>query len=358
MQYTDYRTLLYSDTLVPDIFLSEYLPALKGDYIKIYLYCLFLVGKNRNPSVQDLSHILDLPIDTVKKALQFMDNMNILSWTEEGVIVKDLKEIEINRLYRPKTTSLPEEASDKSRLHIRRRQVTEAINNTFFSGVMSPSWYGDIDIWFDQFGFDEDVMLLLFRHCRDNGGLSKHYIAKVAENMHSKGVKNSFDFDRYIREYQEMKTVSAKISKKLQHGKRLNEYQEEYVDKWTNKFGFSFDIIDLALRKTEDKPDAAYRYFDRILTRWHEEGLNTVDKILADHKRYKAETENAAALRNGTGAQSGGAYKKYPAAGRTRAHSGFEQREYDDETLEQFVTSEFGGEAVPGVAEEKTDGDK
>jgi len=349
MQFIDFKTLLYSDTLVPDIFVSEYLPALKGDYVKIYLYCLFLVGKNRGPSVQELAHILDIPQDTVKKGLHFMDNLNILSWTEDGIVLKDLKEIEINRFYRPKSTSSPEEAAERGKLNIRRRQLIEAINDKFFSGVMSPSWYGDIDLWFEQYGFTEDVMMMLFEHCSVHNGLSKPYITKTAENMHARGVVNSYDFDRYVREYDEMKTVSGKISKKLRWP-RLNVYQEEIVDKWTRVYGFSFDIIELALQKTKDKPDAAMSFFDKILTDWHNLGLDSVEKILADQARYKAET--AAKKRMSTAGPGRGTTPYGPTGRDKRNVGGFTQRAYDGEILNQFVTNEFGGEEA---AETKKD---
>ena len=32
------KPLLFSETIIPDIFFSEYLSALPGDYLKIYLY--------------------------------------------------------------------------------------------------------------------------------------------------------------------------------------------------------------------------------------------------------------------------------------------------------------------------------
>ena len=43
---------------------------------------------------------------------------------------------------------------------------------------MSPSWYTDIDAWFDKYGFEEDVMYALFKHCYDYRGLSRQYITR------------------------------------------------------------------------------------------------------------------------------------------------------------------------------------
>ena len=362
MQYIDFKTLLYSDTLVPDIFINEYLPALKSEYVKIYIYCLFLVGKNRNPSIDDLSYQLDIPLETIKKGLHFMSNLNILSWTEEGIVLKDLKEIEINKFYRPKSTSLPEEAAESSKLNIRRRQVIEAINNTFFNTVMSISWYGDIDLWFAQYGFDEDVMFMLFRHCRDNGGLAKNYIAKVAEDMFQKGVKNSYDFDRYVREYAELKAVGGLIKKKLKLPRSLNDFQMEYVDKWTNKYKFSFEIIELALRKTTEKPEAAFRYFDSLLTDWYNRKLDTVDSIvsyMAHRDKETAAESGQRGSKSGSAGSAGSDRQRYAPRG-TSIRGGFKQREYDDEALEKFVTNDFDaiGAADKGITDKtaKNDG--
>ena len=344
MQYVDFRSLLYSDTLVPDVFINEYMPALRSEYVKIYLYCLFLIGKSRNPSVEDLARILDIPHDTVKKGLLFMSNLNIISWTEDGVVIKDLKEIEIGKFYRAKSASTPEEALESGKSHRHRQKVIDAINDEYFSGVMSVTWYTDIALWFDQYGFDEDVMFMLFRHCRDSGSLMKNYVAKVADNMHSKGVVNSFDFERYLKKREEMKSVAAQIQKKLKLRRRLDVYQEEYVDRWVNEYGYSLEIIEIALRKTTVKPDVSFNFFEKILKDWHDLGLDTADKIQAYEKEYIA-------------GAPGGAKRPRAASAKGGASNigGFEQREYESDYFDKFVTNEFG-KGGPPAREKNEDG--
>ena len=36
------KSLLFSETMIPDIFFSEYLSTLPSDYLKLYLYIVFL----------------------------------------------------------------------------------------------------------------------------------------------------------------------------------------------------------------------------------------------------------------------------------------------------------------------------
>ena len=42
------KSLLFSETMIPDIFFSEYLSQIPGDYLKIYLYISFLCKYNKD----------------------------------------------------------------------------------------------------------------------------------------------------------------------------------------------------------------------------------------------------------------------------------------------------------------------
>ena len=47
--------LLFSNTELPDIFFTEYLSQSNGDYIKVYLYILFLSKYEKDVKINDLS---------------------------------------------------------------------------------------------------------------------------------------------------------------------------------------------------------------------------------------------------------------------------------------------------------------
>ena len=161
------KSLLFSKTEIPDVFFTEYLPLANGDFVKVYIYMLFLSNYSKDANITDLSKILALPYNTIQDALKF--------WEEQGVIIKktngyslvNLQEIELSKLYNPKLTSSPEDIklTEKSKY---RAHAIDSINNQFFQGLMSPSWYTDIDLWFNKYGFDEQVMIALFNYCAEN----------------------------------------------------------------------------------------------------------------------------------------------------------------------------------------------
>lgn len=109
--------------------------------------------------------------DTVSNAIAGLVNLGVLKRDNDTINIVDLKEKEINKIYRLKATSTPEEAVSNSQRNNRRREIIAAINNNFFQGLMSPSWYTNIDAWFEKYKFEEDVMYALFQHCYDYKGV-------------------------------------------------------------------------------------------------------------------------------------------------------------------------------------------
>lgn len=322
MIFESCKSILYSDTLVPDIFITEYMPSMDCDYVKVYIYCLFLSKHNKQATAEELSKKLEIDVTRVKDALTYLENVGIISRKDNNITMVDLKEKEINKIYRLKTTSTPEEAALSSERNKKRNRIISAINNTFFQGVMSPSWYTDIDAWFDKYKFEEDVMYALFQHCYDHKGLSKQYIAKVADNWYSKNIKNSFDLDRYFMEYQKLKDIKTKIVKKLKRQGPLTEYEEEYVEKWVMDYKYSFDIIELALKRTTAIPNPNFEYINKILTDWYEKGLKTKEDIVAYEKSRKQ-----CAAKNKTKQESAPSIPQY---------SNFEQRKYDKDYFDNL----------------------
>ena len=57
---------------------------------------------------------------------------------------------------------------------------------------MLPSWYGDIDLWFKKYEFDEQVMVALFDYCFNKSALHKNYIQTVAEAWSNSKIKTYF----------------------------------------------------------------------------------------------------------------------------------------------------------------------
>lgn len=275
-------SILYSDTLVPDVFISEYLPSMDGDAVKIYLHCLFLSKHHKSESMKDLSKKLNIEYEKVRACLIYLESQGVIKRKENtttGIIMNDLKAAEISRHYRLKTTSTPEEAVSAAARNNNRESTISAIVKKFFQGIISPAWYLEIDNWFDTYQFEGDVVFALFQYCYDRAGLSRKYYESVAKSWFDNGIKTGSDLDNYFHKFEQFKLLKTQIKSKLKMTRPINEYEEQLIDKWSKTYKFDMNIIELALKKTTSKSSTTFDFFDKVLTSWHDKGLKTVNDI-------------------------------------------------------------------------------
>jgi DnaD/phage-associated family protein len=291
---------IFSSTSVPDVFFTEYLSYADGNYIKIYLYMMFLAKYGKDIKVNDLAKKLQLPLKTIQDGIKFWEEQKIITKKNTGYVLNNLQEIELHKLYNPKITSSPEEL-EKSAKNQYRSKAIENINNEFFQGIMSPSWYSDIDLWFKKYNFDEEVMIALFRVCFNHSALHRNYIQTVAENWSQHNVKTFNDLEVYMDKQEKLKTIGHTISKKLNLNRQLSQYEEGYVSRWNVDYGYNFDIIELALKKTTSKSNISFDYLDKILTDWHDRNLKTPAEINSYILETKNKNQNIKKLEKQTG---------------------------------------------------------
>ena len=305
------EALLFSSTKIPDIFFSEYISQASGDFIKVYLYIVFLSKYGKDIKINDLAKKLNLQFTVIQEALKFWEELGTITKKGTGFIINNLQEIELHKLYKP-IVALSVEAIEKNEKNELRARLVETINNSFFQGIMSPSWYADIDLWFKKYNFDEQVMLALFSYCFKHSALHKNYVQTVAEAWSKSNVKTFSDLESYYTNLELAKKTETTIQKKLGIKRNFTEYEKAYIQKWTSDFGYSLDIIEIALKKTTSKSTISFDYLDKIITDWHNRELKTSDDVQNFLIQFKTQEKN-----------------KKDLVKKVKAHN-FEQRTYDN----------------------------
>lgn len=272
------NSLLFSETIIPDLFFSEYLSNASGDFIKVYLYIMFLSKYNKDISINVLSKKLSVAFPVVQEALKYWENLGVITKAANGYLINNLQEIELHKLYKP-NVSLSCEDIEKNEKNETRARLIETINNMYFQGIMSPSWYANIDLWFRQYGFDEQVMLALFAQCYKNSSLAPAYVQTVAEAWANANVKTFSDLEVYTQNSKALQQACKATKQKLGFKRSLTQYEQDYVKKWTVDFGYSLDIIEIAFKKTTSKSTISFDYLDKIITDWHSRELTTSDAV-------------------------------------------------------------------------------
>ena len=304
-------SLLFSSTNLPDIFFTEYLSQISGDALKVYLYMTFLAKYNKDIRLNDLSKKLELPLKTIQDSIKYLEEQTLITRKNTGYILNTIQEIELHKLYNPKVTSSPEEL-EKISQNKHRAKAIDSINNQFFQGIMSPSWYSDIDLWFKKYSFDEEVMIALFQYCFNRSALHRNYIQTVAEAWFKNDIKTYNDLDKYYQKQEKLNTLQKTISKKLGLTRHLSQYEEGYIEKWNIDYGYNLDVIELALKKTTSKANPNFDYLDKLLTDWHDRNFKTTNDVQNFLLQMKEKNKNIKTLEKNTG------------------YSNYDQRNYND----------------------------
>ena len=290
------KPLLFSETAIPDIFFSEHLSEIPGNYLKIYLYLIFLSKYGKDIKLNDLSRKLNIPLKEINDGTKFLEEHGLLTKKTTGYIIVDLQEATLHNLYTP-NLSLSKEKLEQNAKNKSKAKAIEHINNMYFQGIMGPSWYNDIDLWFRKFGFDEQVMIALFDYCYKRSALHRNYIQTVAEAWASNNVKTWNDLDIYYQKQEKLNKIKKSIAKKLGKQNNLTQYESAYIENWVSNFGYDMDIIELALKRTVFKQNPTFEYINKLITDWHERGLKTPDQVTAFIEQRRKQEKNAKELK-------------------------------------------------------------
>lgn len=293
------KNILFSETKIPDVFFTEYMNQASGDFVKVYLYIAFLAKYNKDIKINDISKTLNLPFKTIQEALSYWEEQELLVKKNNGYIVVDLQEKELNKLYSPRLSSSPEKALSNAKNQYRAKAIEE-INNSCFQGMMSPSWYNDIDLWFNKFGFDEQVMIALFKYCLDRSALNRPYVQAVATAWHQNHIQNFTDLDNYYAKQEKLSLIEKQVSKKLGLTRGLTQYEKGYIEKWVVDYSYNMEVIEIALKKTTSKTNPNFEYLNTLISNWHEHNLRTTADVNNYLEQMKVQNKNKKTLEKQT----------------------------------------------------------
>ena len=305
------KHMIFSTTELPDVFFSEYLGDMPGDYLKIYLYIVFLSKYGKEIKVNDISKKLALPFNVISEGMKYLENKGLVLRKPHGYVIIDLQEKTLNELYKPNIKTDSEKINQNSE-NKERIKLVEYINNRYFQGIMGPTWYNDIDLWFEKYKFDKQVMIALFDYCYNKSALHRNYIQAVAEAWGGSNIKDLGDLENYYVQQDKMMKIKKTIAKKLGKHSGLTQYEEAYVEKWINEYKYEMDVIEIALKRTTFKSNPSFEYINNILTDWYERNLKTPTEINEFLEKRKQQNKNEKELKTKVKKES------------------FEQREYSD----------------------------
>ena len=143
----------------------------------------------------------------------------------------------------------------------------------------------------EEFGFDEEFLLVLLDFCRRNDRKSMRYIEKLATSLYDEGIRTTEALTEYLHRREARESVQERVRSIFGIGSRaLTGKEKDFIIKWSETYGFAFPMIEKAYEITVDatsKPSLSYA--NRILESWYTEGLKTPEEVDAARAQKNGE---------------------------------------------------------------------
>lgn len=283
----DRDALNYGVTAVENRFLLDYLPAAKGDFVKVYLWGLFACqSKGQDYTLEEMSQELFLSVSDIEAALRY--------WERRGLVSCLGSEPVQYRFFSP----AQRRDSLGSPLETDPAQVNfaEAVHATFAERrKVNPNEIALAWEWVQDVGLTPEAVLMLLNHCAQERGAQFSFkkAEPLAVRMKEAGVVTSDDADAFLRHHQAVHEGARKVLSRM--GKRRMPSDDELTlyEKWLDEWQFEPQAILDACRETTGG-DPSFKYLDGILSGIRERGTGrTAREVQRQLSREKDEKEKA-----------------------------------------------------------------
>lgn len=343
-----------SVTLVPDIFINEYMPEANGEFVKIYLYLLYVMhGRTAAISLSSIADAFSCTEKDVLRALKYWQKAGILKLEfdserklsglsllplESASAVPASMETAVTVSGQESPVQQEEPGSPQPPKYLSPGAIRQLqkenpdigqllfLAEQYLKKTLSATDMQRILYFYDELHFPLDLVEYLIEYCVSQNHRSLSYIEKVGlawhqENVHTvdaaKQRTNTWNKDYYAI----LKAFGIR-------GRDPIATEVEFMNRWIKEYGFSLDIIKEACSRTiSQTAKPSFKYAEGILSNWqknHVKSPGDIDGLDQQHqKRVKASEK--------------GAETKSKAANK---FNNFHQREYDYEKLEKQLLNQ------------------
>ena len=141
----------------------------------------------------------------------------------------------------------------------------------------------------DQYGFEEDAVLELLSYVKRLEKKGVKYVQKIAIGFYDEGITTAAEVSEKIALIERSKEDIYRIKQMFGFGARsLTKTEQALFEKWTQTYGYGIDVVKFAYDMMIDTIQRPVpKYADKIMEKWHCEGLRTFAEVEAYEKNKK-----------------------------------------------------------------------
>ncbi|MBR1391455.1 MAG: DnaD domain protein [Lachnospiraceae bacterium] len=344
-------------TCVPNVFIDDLMPDANGEYVKIYLYLLRCMNSAEGFSMSKIADRLDHTEKDIRRALKYWEKKQVLKleyddndqlvgicFLDSSLAMPGSAPAVSTVLTAPVVTAVPEvpavpaEADAAQKIPARHPSYTQDDLQQFQQHeahrdllyiieryIGHPLSYNDIEsimYWHQTLDLSADLIEYLVESCVDNGHKSIRYMEKVALNWHASSIRTVSEAKQATGAYS--RTYFGVMKAFGISNRNLIDYERALIDKWTNNYHFSLDIISEACKRTiQATNQPSFQYADSILENWYKNQVHQAEDIAMLDQIYRKNKVPAGRTAVSAKAVSGNRFNNFP------------QRSYNYDQLEK-----------------------
>lgn len=334
-----------SITLISNVFIEKYMTAANGAFVKLYLYLLYLVQKNRGFSLASTCDFLDDTEKDVMRGLHYWEKVGLLSMKLEGQKLLSLSLLNPTEAY--ETSETAEIAHFVVTNMAESDKTKEMVTSCLFTGDSKTDAQNDDDLklimnvaekymerfltsadihlicdLYEKMSFSSELILYLFEYCAGLGKTDTKYVEKVALKWADEGIRSVEEAIEHSNQYNQ--NFNA-VMKAFGLARALGKAEMEMINKWVHSFQMPIDLIIEACNRSllnTTRPD--FKYADSCLKNWHEKGCHSFEDIQKNDTAFLTAKDKKLSGSNER--------RNRP----VRNLSSFPQREYSEEFLDDI----------------------
>ena len=285
----DGEAVRYGVTPVENSFLMDYLPAARGDYVKVYLWGLFACAcKGPEYTLEEMAQELFMTVPEVEAALRY--------WERRALVTRVSDAPPSFRFYSPM-----QRASAPAALRVDMEYVgfAEAVYAAFGDkrkvspGEIALAWE-----WVKDVGLTPEAVLMLLHHCMAQRGPQFSFKAaeKLAVSMKEAGVVSPEDAESFLQHNQSIHEGVRKVLSRMGKRRLASDDELALYEKWLSEWQFEPQaILDACREMTSGDP--SFKYLDSILNGLRaRSGARTGEQVARQLEQERAEKDQASSL--------------------------------------------------------------
>ena len=283
----DEDALRYGVTAVENRFILEYLPAARGDYVKVYLWGLMhALFPAESDSLPEMAAALNMTVAEVEAALRY--------WERRALCARIREDPPLYRFYSPaqrqETAGSPLQADSEYVMFAESVYAAFGDRRKITPGEIALAWE-----WVTDVGLRPEAVLMLLSHCIAQRGVQFSFLKAepLAVRMKEENVVTPEDAEAFLRHDQTVQDGAKKVLTRMGKRRQPSEDELRLYEKWIGAWGFSPDAVLESCAETT-KGDPSFQYLDGILNGLRQRGdARTGDAVRQQLTREKDEAEQA-----------------------------------------------------------------